>query len=149
MLKEYRIGVDVGAALLFFAVMLPNFVWFAVPAPNDILRAQSVTPVPDAAASVCQVLFTALLVLAKNKNVPAVTLSFPIGCALASYAAYLAAWLFYYRGNAGAVIILLLSLMPCLAFGSYAVGRKNRLPLPPLAVFAVCHLLHGIINFIG
>lgn len=60
-LKQYRFGFDPWGLLLFLLVMLPNFIWFAVPAPNDILRADSVTPVVDAIDSVFQVLTVACL----------------------------------------------------------------------------------------
>ena len=61
LLKQYRFGFDLSGLLLFLLVMLPNFIWFAVPAPNDVLRADSVTPVVDVIASVCQVLTVACL----------------------------------------------------------------------------------------
>lgn len=54
--SHYRFGFDPWGLLLFLLVMLPNFIWFAVPAPNDILRTDSVTPVVDAVGSVFQVL---------------------------------------------------------------------------------------------
>ena len=44
MLKKYKLGL---------IIMIPNFIWFAVPAPNDILRADSVTGAFDTLASVC------------------------------------------------------------------------------------------------
>ncbi len=47
-LKQYRFGFDPWGLLLFLLVMLPNFIWFAVPAPDDILRVDSATPVVDA-----------------------------------------------------------------------------------------------------
>jgi hypothetical protein len=47
LLKPYRFGFDIWGLLLFLLVMLPNFIWFAVPAPNDVLRAESVTPITD------------------------------------------------------------------------------------------------------
>lgn len=60
-LKQYRFGFDPWGLLLFLLVMLPNFIWFAVPASNDILRADSVTPVVDVIGSVFQVLTVACL----------------------------------------------------------------------------------------
>ena len=45
--SRYRFGFDFWGLLLFLLVMAPSFIWFAVPAPNDILRAESVTPVVD------------------------------------------------------------------------------------------------------
>ena len=43
MLKNYRIGFDWIGLILFLIIMIPNFIWFVVPAPNDVLRTESVT----------------------------------------------------------------------------------------------------------
>lgn len=56
MLKEYKFGFNIYGLLLFLIIMILNFIWFAIPAPNDVLRAESVTEVIDIIASVCQVL---------------------------------------------------------------------------------------------
>ena len=53
--ENYKFGFDSWGLILFLVIMIPNFIWFAVPAPNDILRAESVTKVVDANGSVCQV----------------------------------------------------------------------------------------------
>ena len=64
--KNYRFGFDVGAAVLFAAIMLPNIYWFSVPAPNDILRGASVTPTIDTIGSAFQMLMIGLLCILKN-----------------------------------------------------------------------------------
>ncbi len=46
--------------------MIPNFIWFAVPAPNDVLRAEPVTEVIDIIASACQVLMVIALCVFVN-----------------------------------------------------------------------------------
>lgn len=147
-MKKYKIGIDIWAIILFLAIMFPNFVWFAVPAPNDILRQESITPVMDSVASVCQVLSVALLAVVERKDIYKVRISTNLVYAMLSYIVYLIAWLFYYRGITSSLIIVLLCTMPCLALGSYAVDRKNIPAIIPLAVFTVCHLLYGVINFI-
>ena len=43
MVKKYKMGFDVWALVLFIAIMIPNIIWFAIPAPNDILRTESIT----------------------------------------------------------------------------------------------------------
>ena len=68
MLKNYKVGFDIWGALLFLIIMIPNFIWFAVPAPNDILRTDSITQILDTVASVCQVLIIVLLCILKNKD---------------------------------------------------------------------------------
>ena len=40
---RYCKSFEIWGLLLFLIVMIPNFIWFAIPAPNDILRAESVT----------------------------------------------------------------------------------------------------------
>ena len=68
MLKNYRIGFDWIGLILFLIIMIPNFIWFVVPAPNDVLRTESVTGTIDSIASVCQVLMVASLCLVINRN---------------------------------------------------------------------------------
>lgn len=67
-MKKYKFGFDPLGLLLFLVIMLPNFIWFAVPAPNDILRAESATAALDAVASVCQVLMVAALCFIRNQE---------------------------------------------------------------------------------
>lgn len=43
MLKKYKLSFEVWGLLLFLIIMIPNFIWFAISAPNDILRANSIT----------------------------------------------------------------------------------------------------------
>lgn len=134
---------------LFFLVMLPNFFWFAVPAANDVMRAESGTPELDAAASIFQVLLVAALVfLAYDGAGP-----FPRKKALlwstgAALAGYYAAWGCYYLGFAGLPVILALAFLPCLAFGLFAFDRKNWVALAAAVVFALCHVTGSLWTFI-
>lgn len=36
-LKKYKLSFDIWGLLLFLIIMIPDFVWFSVPAPNDVL----------------------------------------------------------------------------------------------------------------
>ena len=54
-LKEFKFGFNIYGLLLFFIIMIPNFIWF------DVLRTESVTEVIDTIASVCQVLMVIAL----------------------------------------------------------------------------------------
>ena len=78
--SRYRFGFDFWGLLLFLLVMLPNFIWFAFPAPDAILRTESVTPVVDIIGSVFQVLtlppcLAFILFAIDRKNLPAVVLA--------------------------------------------------------------------------
>ena len=61
MLNKYKFKFDY-RALIFFAIMMaPTIFWSFVKAPNDILRAESVTPVIDTIATISQVIMIAVL----------------------------------------------------------------------------------------
>ena len=75
MLKKYKFGFDFWGLLLFLLIMIPNFIWFAVPAPNDVLRSDSVTPIVDGIGSICQVAFVAAICVLKRKDIKTVRVS--------------------------------------------------------------------------
>lgn len=135
--------------ILFLLVMIPNFIWFAVPAPNDVLRVESVTPVVDVIASVCQVLTVACLCFVINQERDKLRFSPLVIATMVCVAVYYVGWVLYYSGIVSEWVILLLTIPPCLAFILFAADRKN-LPAVLFATgFAVCHLIFAIMNFIN
>lgn len=44
--------------------------------------------------------------------------------------------------------ILGLTIPPCVAFLFFAVDRKNYISVIPIAIFTVCHIIFGVVNFI-
>lgn len=147
-MRKYRFAFDLWGLLLFLLIMLPNFIWAAVPAPNDILRGESYTPIIDSIGSVCQVLMAAALCLLVNRERgplgPTRLILTAGGCVLLYYAG----WVCYYLAFAGPPVILLLTLPPCLAFGFFAYDRKNAVAMLPIAVFTIYHLIYAAANFI-
>ena len=148
MLKKYRFGFEPWGLFLFFVIMIPNFIWFFVPAPKDILRADSVTGILDTAASVCQVLMVAALCMLQNKECRKLSLT-PVNLAvLCCCVLYFASWIVYYAGMANTLVILGLTAPPCLAFLFFAVDRRNGIAAAPALIFTICHLIYGAVNFI-
>ena len=147
-LQNYRFGFDFWGLLLFLLVMLPNFIWCAVPAPNDVLRAESVTPVVDAIASVCQVLTVACLCCLINEARGKLRFSPLVIAAVICVAIYYLGWALYYSGIANTWVILLLTLPPCLSFILFAADRKNLPAVLFASVFAVGHLIFALVNFV-
>ncbi|MBQ8548731.1 MAG: hypothetical protein IJ427_09550 [Lachnospiraceae bacterium] len=146
--KNYKFGFDIWGLILFLVIMIPNFIWFAVPAPNDILRAESVTKVADAIGSVCQVAMVVslcALIYKERKKVSINPLILAvIGCCLLYYLC----WILYYTGMANTVVILGMTVVPCLAFLFFALDRKNGIALIPIGGFTICHMIFGVVNFI-
>ncbi len=147
-LKKYKFGFDIWGLLLFFAIMIPNVIWFALPAPDDILRADSVTGTLDAVASVCQVLMVAALCICKNIECRKLRLTPLILAVIFCCVLYFASWIAYYAGVVHVSVILGLTLPPCLAFLLFSADRKNGIAAVPGVVFAVCHLIYGAVNFL-
>ena len=126
MLKNYRIGFDWIGLILFLIIMIPNFIWFVVPALNDVLRTESVTGTIDSIASFCQVLMVASLCLVL----------------------YYICWLCYYQGNTQTAVLIGLTVFPCAAFLIYSYKRRNMIAAFFAGAFSVCHLIYAIVNFI-
>ena len=147
-LKQYRFGFDPWGLLLFLLVMLPNFIWFAVPAPNDILRTDSATPVVDAIGSVFQVLTVACLCFVINKERDKLRFTPLVVIAIICISVYYIGWALYYGSIANSWIILLLTVPPCLAFIFFASDRKNLPAVLFATAFAVCHLVFAVVNFV-
>lgn len=147
-MKQYRFGFDVWGLAVFMLIMLPNFIWFAVPAPDDILRSESKTAVIDTIGSVCQALFVAALCFIINKNCGKLRISPKIIVAACCILIYFAGWGFYYAGITAPPVVICLTLPPCLAFLFYALDRKNYIGVFFTAAFTVCHFIYGAVNFI-
>ena len=149
LLKRYTLGFDFWGLLLFLLVMIPNIIWFALPAPNDVLRAESLTPVVDMVASACQVVFVACLCFVVNiESKRGLRLTPLVIATVASLLGYYTGWVLYYLGIVESVVILMLTLLPCAAFIFFAVDRKNLPTIVFATLFAVCHLIFGVVNFI-
>lgn len=149
MLKNYKLSFNIDGLLLFLIVMIPNFIWFAIPAPNDILRSDSITEMVDTVASICQVLMiTALCVLRNKESKKICATPFIIaagGCCLL----YFISWIVYYAGIVNTIVILGLIVLPCLAFLFFAIDRKNGIAIIPILIFTICHFIYGVVNFIN
>lgn len=147
MLKKYKLGFEVWGLLLFLIVMIPNFIWFAIPAPNDILRAESMTETVDTVASICQILMIAALCIFRNREYRKMCVTH-LALIVAGCLLYFLSWILYYGGIVNAIVILGLTIPPCLVFLFFAIDRKNGIALIPILIFTICHLIYGVVNFI-
>ena len=148
MLKKYRFGFDIMGLVLFLIVMIPNFIWFAVPAQNDILRNESVTALVDTIGSICQVLFVSFLCVIINKEKNKLHFSPLIILTVICIILYFTGWILYYNGITNSLVIIILTLSPCLAFIFFALDRKNIIAVVPAVCFTICHLIYGVVNFV-
>lgn len=148
LLKKYRFGFDVWALVLFYIIMIPNFIWFAVPAPNDILRGESITKTVDEIASICQVLMVMSLCIFIHQDRKKISITRFIMTTVICCLLYFLCWILYYFGVTNAVFILGLTIFPCLAFLFFAIDRKNMIAVIPASIFMVCHLIYGMVNYI-
>lgn len=133
---------------LFFLIMIPNFIWLAIPAQHDILRVESITPIVDTIASIAQVIMIICLCILKNKEKEKTRKINLIIAMMFCCLLYFLCWVLYYLGKTKAGIILSLTIFPCLAFLLYSLERKNMIAFVPALVFTICHLIYAIVNYI-
>ena len=124
-MKKYKFGFDWRGLVLFLIIMLPNFIWFAVPAPNDILRAESVTETVDLIGAVCQVIMVGALCFLVNKDQPKLKFTPLIIGMTVCVIGYFAGWIFYYCGVTNAVVILALTVPPMRGVSAVRAGQKE------------------------
>ena len=146
--KKYKLGFDISGLVIFLIIMLPNFIWFAVPAPNDILRQESMTPIVDIIGSVCQIIFVASLCIVINKERDSIRISPLLISSAFCIGLYFLGWVLYYNGIVNPMVIICLTLPPCIAFIFFALDRKNIIAFIPAVCFTICHLIFGTVNFI-
>ncbi len=128
--------------------MLPNIVWFFVPAQNDILRNETSTQVLDVFVTVFQIMMLAVLCVIKNVNARKIKISLFIILSTAFGLIYYVCWILYYNGAVHEMVLLGLCVFPCCSFLFYGIDRKNYMALVPISVFTVLHLISTIINFL-
>lgn len=148
MLKKYKMGFDVWGLVVFLIIMIPNFIWYAVSAPNDILRTESTTKVIDAIGSVAQVVMIFALCAFINNERNKLSFTKNIITMICCIVIYYCSWVFYYQGITNWLVILGLTIPPCLAFLFFAIDRKNYISIIPIVIFTVCHIIFGVVNFI-
>lgn len=147
-LRKYTMGFDPFGLCLFAVIMLPNLWWMAHPAPNDVLRVESATPVVDMIGSICQAAMVFCLCFIRRVDARPLRFSPLVVAAMVCVLVYLAAWGCYYAGIAYPLVILLLTLVPCAAFILYLADRQNCIGLIPAALFTLCHVIFAIVNFL-
>ena len=147
-LKRYRWGFEPWGLLLFALIMLPNILWAFIPAPDDVLRSESVTPVTDMIAGAAQAVTIAALVLLRHERRPQTVLSGLCAGSALCVAGYWLGWAAYYPGVTNAAVILMMTLLPCAALLLFAVDRRNLPALAAGGLFTLCHLIFALVNFI-
>ena len=125
-IKKYKFGFEAWGSVLFLIVMIPNLIWFAVPAPNDILRAPSITPTIDTIGSVFQVLFVGSLCFIVSRDRKPLRFSVLIISVLVCVLIYLLGWILYYKGFTQPPVFLILTIFPCLAFVFFCCRSKKH-----------------------
>ena len=144
----YKFKFDLPGLIIFLIIMIPNFIWFGVKAPHDVLRAESVTKTVDIIGSVCQLLMIICLILIVNQTREKLRPTTLLKVAGAAVVLYYIWWVIYYTGSTHPVVLLGLAIFPCVAFLLYAIDRKNLPAVVFTAGFAICHVIYTIVNFI-
>ena len=143
-LEQYKIGLDFWALVLFALIMLPNIVYWCIPAFSDL----DVNSATDTAARVFQVIGVALLLFLVQKpqekkqaseKKPFFDSLFMMVTLLLLL--YYAAWIIYFCGTLNVAILLFLAGCPCIALALFALERRNFFALVPLIVFSVLHIV--------
>lgn len=146
--KKYRIGIDLWALALFALVMIPNLVFFCVPALQERIYAQ--TNAIDIAASVFQAIFVILLVFVVRREQEKPNLSAPLVLiSLVCLLVYYIAWIFVYCDYVNDAVQLFLAVLPCASFILFEIERRHWIALVPTALFSALHVVSIIMYVVS
>ncbi len=149
MKDRYKFCFSPAGVVIFLIVMLPTFLWLVFPAPNDVLREASATPVVDGIGGVFQAAMIVMLICLKNKDASRIRLSKWMLSCITCIGLYFSCWACYYAGTTNVLVLLGMTIPPCLGFFYYELDRKNYIAMMPTIGFAICHLIYCICNFIA
>lgn len=144
---HYRFKIDRWAIRLFAIIMIPNIIWSLTAGPQDALMVESRTPVCDIIGSIFQVLMLASLILLQRENRPSPMPGPMKVSTIILTGGYLLCWVSHFAGFTPLVFILAMAVLPCLAFGAFAIGRKNYLAAAFCTIFTVCHICFAIMSY--
>ena len=57
-------------------------------------------------------------------------------------------WILYYGDIVNLIVIILLTIPPCMVFILYEVDHKNVIVTIPTVIFTVCHVTYEVVNYI-
>jgi len=145
--NTYKYRFDWWALILLVVVMIPNIIWGIFSPSDDVLRIESQTPIADTIGSISQVLMLASLMLLRRKNSPSTNEKNWNIATLLLTTLYLICWISHFMGYTPKAFIIAMAVIPCMFFGSYAIGKRNFLALFFCAIFSVCHILFAVVNY--
>lgn len=148
MLKKYKLDFEVLGLLVFLIVMILNFIWFVIPAQNDILRANLIFNAINVVSLISQVLMIIALCFFRNSERKELRITFFLIIAVSCCLVYFICWIVYYVGIVNAGVLIGLTILPCFVFLFIAIDRKNGIAVIFTLVFTVCHLICCVTDFI-
>lgn len=131
--------------VLFLLIMIPNLIWFACPAPDDVLRHTTDHKILDSIMSVTQIAMVVSLCISGKQTKQnswqryATILLFVL--------LYYGFWLLYYQATTNAMILWGLTIFPCLAFLLLARAEESKLALFLTILFTICHMVNTFLSF--
>ena len=91
----------------------------------------------DTVASVCQILMIVSICIFRNRESKKLCIFPFVIMVTVCYLLYVAGWIAYYNGMTNAIVILGLTIPPCLAFLFFEIDRKNSIALIPISIFCI------------
>ncbi len=152
-IRNYRPGFELSAFVLSIAILLPNLIWYFIPAPTDLLRNNvSFTSPLGVASTVLRLLamLTAILLINLESREP----HFGVGSiiVLAFGGMYYVGWLLYYMSVAGYVAVVFVTLPAIVMLTTLAIDRSNLFSLLFCIAYGCVHavcIVNGLIAMFG
>lgn len=140
--KNYKLGMDFWALLLYLAIMLPNVIYLCLgnEDPGGGVRALEIVSIVFEILSVAAMLF----VIRKERTKKGFFDSLYLTSAL-FLALYYVAWIFCFLNRLNLAVLLFLAVCPCAAMLLFELERRNVIALAATGLFTIFHVLAALI----
>lgn len=152
-IRNYRPGFEICGFILAVAILLPNLIWYYIPAPVDPLRdTVSYTSPIGIATTVLRLLAALTATFTVNLDSRAPHFGAASIIILAFGGMYYVGWLLYYMGVASYVAVVFVTIPAFIMLTTLAIDRSNIFSLVLCiaygSVHAVC-IVNGLISIFG
>lgn len=148
MFKEYRLGLDKLGVVICFSLMLPHIFWSVSPEARTIFHQTAQSSMLDSGIMIVQVMMIATTCfILRKKAQPSKEEQFLTALTLVFSLVYYLGWTFYRLFYFRTIIVLMLTIVLCVAFLAYQASKRNWVAVSLTLLSLSLHLIQSILAF--
>ena len=143
---NYYFGFSWYGFIVFLLPMLPNILYFLIPASTESGKNENSHLVLDILEHGSQAIFIFLLIFVISRQTTEILCPYTIIMVISLFI-YFVLWIFCFTGKANLIILLGMAVLPVVYFILAEMWLHNYLAILPTAFFGIAHVIITYIDF--